>query len=150
MNESNSCSPDKRCESGIVKNILKMGILLLLGISLFIYMILLFTGAIGEKKNVAQITASPAEIESAKNALDNVASDPIVKAVKEVGSTLTITVNLEKWKKLERKDKKEFLQKLGKSRSTLGLNPSIKVIDDRSVEHASFEHNRLSIGDFDF
>jgi hypothetical protein len=151
MNKSNSCSSDNRsCESGVVKNILKIALIILLGFSLFIYMVLLFTGSLGDKPTVALKTATPAEIEAARDTLYNIAHAPVVKDIKEIGATMIITVNIDKWKKLDRKGKKEILQRLGKSRAIIGLNPSIKVIDERSVEHASFEHNRLSLGDFDF
>lgn len=151
MNESRYCNTnDSQCEKGIVKNLMKMTILILLGISLFVYMIVLLTGAFSKKPAALIKSTNPAEIESAKNILDNINKDVIVKNVKEIKNSLIVTIDLEKWKKLDRKEKKDFIKKIGKSQTVLGQNPSVRVIDERNVEHASLEHNRVSIGDFDF
>jgi hypothetical protein len=149
MNEADSCgSKDQSCESGIVKNILKVGLIILLGLSLFIYMIMLVTGMLGGKPEVQTKVSTPAEIATAKNVIETELKNPMIKAFQETDTSLIIIIHNDKWKKLKSKDKKEFVQKLGLSRGIIGLNPSVKVIDERSIEHASFEHNRISIGDF--
>jgi len=139
---------------GLINNILKLGLLLVLGIALVVYMVLMSTGKVGKNTEVkADYKPTPADISTASETINNILtlnSSGCVISSNDTKGYLEVEVNLNLWKKLTVKEEKQLIEELAHSRSMLGKNPVVKIVDGKLNEHASFENNRVTLSKFDF
>ncbi len=142
---------DQACASSGIKNIFKLGLLLILGVILFVSLIVLFSQ---ESAPPPQKSTDPSEIKTANKAIEDILVKNkygLIKEHEEKKNYLEIKVDKKLWKRLSIKKKKSFVTDLAKARATIGLRPDIRVIDYKSaVEYASFENNRMTLAELDF
>ncbi len=135
------------------KNVIKIGIILILGLILFIYSIILFTGEVGKdtSKHIKKST-DPQEIKIANETIKkNLTNNKYIHEYQEKEKYLEIKVYGKLWRKINIKEKKTFIKELANARSTIGKNPAIRVIDYKSlIEYASYENNRVNLAELDF
>ncbi|MCI4625785.1 MAG: hypothetical protein L3V56_07465 [Candidatus Magnetoovum sp. WYHC-5] len=144
------------CDTNKMKNSVKFSIMAVIFLVVFIYAVLLFTGRFGkEPVKLPTKSTNPVELNAAQKTIDELIGDANKKTT-FVTSTVEQPLYFEikvvgiDWKKQAIDDKKEFLQKVSEARTKLGLNPNIKIIDDKSgVEYASFENGRASLVELD-
>jgi len=141
---------DQACGGNGMKNIFKLGLLIVLGIVLIISVIILFSQ---ESVPPPQRSTDPDEIKTANKTIENILEKNqygVIKKHEGKKTYLEIKVDKDSWKRLSIREKKAFIKDLADARATIGLNPSIKVIDyESSVEYASFENNRVTLAEFD-
>ncbi|MBF0564314.1 MAG: hypothetical protein HQK89_03640 [Nitrospirae bacterium] len=132
----------------------KFATLVILGAVVIVYSILLFTGTFGKEAVNVRKSSDPRMVGEAKNVLEGLLKENaagVVTDYSDVNNYLRVKVNIDKWKKMSVKDKKDFLIKLAKARETLGLPPNVKVVNTRNgMEFASFENNRPSLSELEF
>ncbi|MBF0473048.1 MAG: hypothetical protein HQK91_09210 [Nitrospirae bacterium] len=139
---------------GFISNILKLGLFIVLGIVLVVYMMLMFTGKVGGKnEQKASYKPTQQDVTSANETLNNILKLNTYGCV--IGSDdskgyLEVKVNLDIWKKLNLKEEKLMVEELAHSEIMLGKKPVVKIIDSKLNEHASFENNRVTLAKFDF
>ncbi|MBF0337589.1 MAG: hypothetical protein HQL05_07110 [Nitrospirae bacterium] len=139
---------------GINMNIIKITAILFLGLVIVVYSILLFTGGLGKEVVTIKKATDPKEIEAANKVIETLLlnnTTGVVTEYTEADNYLRIKVARDIWKKKKASEKKEFLTTLSHARSTLGLTPNLKIVDNKSTaEYASFENNRPTLSETDF
>jgi len=138
-----------------VKNLVKLAILCVGGLVLFVYFIFLFSGKIGKDASMAKPAKStdPVAVASAQTKLSSFLDEKtfvFIKGHQTSDARLTIKADGMLWKKVSHDDKKTFLRAVADSRSTLGLMPTVLILDNNTgYELASFENGRASFSGLD-